>query len=158
MALVTQSDLEGFFTPRLVRGTFTDDGSSLPGPRLAQALEAGSNLAMADLGVVPAWTTEEAVQAIIDADAGAKLAVCQLVMAIGVEAKPEWGAHSDQNQGARWASAGHAYLKALVAREKRSPAENQPEVGRNTVNLPRSVNARQFEFARRRDQGSSGGY
>jgi len=133
---------------------FCDDGSRKPGPRLGFALAAGSAEAFAILAVNSAWNSEEAVQALVDADAAAQHAIGKLVMAIGAEAKPEW--LSRESTASEWRTTGTATLKQIVKGGVRSVGEQT--VGPTTVNRPTTVNAKQFEFARRRDRGPAGGY
>lgn len=156
MAAIRQSDLERHFPPATVRQYFCDDGSREPGPRLKTACQVASDQAHAVLGKVKAWQSQEAFQTLVSEDLGVQYAVCQLAMAIGSETKPEWYAAGDSAPGAGYRSAAMTALRALRDSKTRSPAEEV--TGKNTVSIPRTANARQFEFARRRDRDSSGGF
>ncbi len=152
--LVTQTDLERYFSPKVVRQAFTDTNATDPGPRLGEALQAGSDEARQILCKVPVWDDEVAVQKLVDGDASVRINVCRLVMAIGADAKPEW--QSKDGPGHSWRSTALKMLDDLVQRRLKSPAEK--DAGTNTVHLPRTVNSKQFEFSRRRDKPSSGGF
>lgn len=150
--LVTREDLESFFTPKLVTATFSDDGRN-PGPRLTQAILAGSGEAAGILGKVSVWRDDESLSKLIAEDHSVKHCICKLIMAIGAESKPEW--YNRDGPAAGWRREARQVLDDIAQRKIRSPGENV--TGANTVVFPRVANARQFEFARRRNRDSSGG-
>ena len=143
MPLVSQATLELYFRPRNVKEVFTDDGGQVAGPRLAAALQVGSDQASAKLSKVPAWQEEEAQQELVDGDTSLQFAVCQLVMAVGHEGKPEWSAE-DRDVSSRLRKQAFEAIDNFATE--------------NTVHHPRTANARQFEFARRRGNDTSGGF
>lgn len=156
MPLITQETLEKFYPPRLIHELFADDGSREPGPRLGNALDAGSDEAAAILGKVPNWQSEEAMQLLVDTDTAVQKAISKLVMSIGYSAKPQWHAGGQTSAGDTWEKSAKTTLEDIVQRRLRTKAESV--VGKNAVTLPKVANARQFEFARRRGKDSSGGF
>lgn len=153
-ALITQQDLEELFTPAYVRRVFCDDGSAVPGPRLARAIQAASHQASAILG--KAWPDPEQIAQLVGEDAGAKLAVCQLAMAIGCDARPEWSSDNG-GQAAQYRKEARQTLVDMVERRLRSPGERTSGANRNT--LPRAtVVTTSFEFAPINGRPPRGGF
>ncbi len=152
--LVDQSDLEQCFSPKLVLQVFVDDGGRQVGPRLQGIIQAASDEAAAILGKVPAWRDPVSLKRFVQEDASARYAVCQLVMALGMNAKPEWYAKDGPSTG--WRSEARKVLNDLAQREGRSPAEDI--VGTNDVVYPRATINRGFEFARRRGREPTSGF
>jgi hypothetical protein len=159
MPFITQQDLEDAFSPGEVRRLFADDGRAEPGPRLGVALEVSSSEGAAELGRNPDWRTQEAIQALVDADAAVRYAFCKLAMAVGMDAKPAWwpptggeATHPD-----RLRKEARSALKSLVDGDTASP-RGEAVTATNTVKYVRVVNARQPEFSWRRGQRPTGRY
>lgn len=120
MALVTQADLEGRFGAMRVREVFCDDGGGVAGPRLAVSLEVGSKQAAAEL--LRAWPAAQ-LQTLVDGDEAIKAAVCDLVLADGMSARPQWQGDGSPVESMRKVALDS--LKSYAAAEKRSAAEAQ---------------------------------
>lgn len=153
-ALITQQELEDLFTPLQVRRMFSDDGSATPGPRLAKAIEIGSQQASAVLG--KAWPDAAQIVALVNADTGAKYAVGQFVMAVGADARPEWFM-KDGGPATYWRREARKTLEDMVQRKLRSPGERV--AGKNTTTRHRmTVTEPVFEFAPHRGRPPRGGF
>lgn len=151
---VGQSDLETFFPSNHVALVFCDDGSGAPGPRLAAALSAGCR--QADGFLLKAWEDDN-LAALVAGDDAIRLAVCSLVMAIGVLGKPEW-----LGEGAPYASLkkdAFATLQLLATAQLRSRAEKTGGgANPNARGSIASAACPQFVFAPSRRNPRPGGY
>ncbi len=154
LPLVTLEDVESCFSPKLVQQVFTDDGGRHVGPRFNIACQAGSDEAAGILGKVPGWRDYDSLRRVIEDDASVRYAVCQIVMALGMNAKPEW--YGKDGASTTWRTEARKTLNDVAMRNSRSPAEST--VAPNNVVFPKAANARQFEFSRRRGRDSSGGF
>jgi hypothetical protein len=151
---VGQSDLETFFPPNHVRQVFCDDGTGTPGPRLAVACSVGCR--QADGFLLKAWADDN-LAALVAGDDAIRLAVCQLVMAVGVLGKPEWS-----GEGAPYASSKKdalATLQLLSTAQLRSRAEKTGGgANPNAKGSIASAACPQFVFAPSRRNPRPGGY
>lgn len=151
---IGQSDLEAFFPATHVRQVFSDDGSGTPGPRLATALSAGCR--QADAYLLKGWADDN-LAALVAGDDSIRLAVCQLVMAVGVLGKPEWS-----GEGAPYATLRKdalAMLQLLSTAQLRSRAEKTGAgANPNAKGSIASAACPQFVFAPSRRNPRPGGY
>lgn len=151
---VSQDDLESFFPSNHVRGVFCDDGSGLPGPRLTTALSAGCR--QADGFLLKAWEDDN-LAALVTGDDAIRLAVCSLVMAIGVLGKPEWSGEGAPYQNLR--KEAFASLQLLATAQLRSRAEKTGGgANPNARGSIASAAVPQFVFAPSRRNPRPGGY
>jgi hypothetical protein len=151
-SLVTQADLEAHYAPKVVRQVFSDDGTQNAGPRLAVACQTGSAQACALL--LPAWT-EEQIVTIAAEDPAVKHAICQLVMAIGTEGKPEWSGEGRPYAGLE--DRARKWLKDLAAAAIRSRAEAQGAGQNQTIRGRTNKPTPQYIFAETKGK-RPGGY
>ncbi len=151
--LVTQADVEARFPPSVVRRLFSDDGSSVAGPRLAAALDEASRQAEAIL--LGAWGLD-AIALLVQNDSAVRGAICRLVIAIGADGKPEWsGAGAPYETLEKKA---RTWLQDLAKAALGSRGEAQ--AGANTVQLARLQSANSppsFMFAPTRGNPKAGG-
>lgn len=152
--LVSQQDLEESFPPRFVRQVFTDDGKN-PGPRLERAIRVGSQQASQILG--KAWRDAEAVVKLVGSDYAARHAVCLLVMAAGLDGRPELYQSNGMTPAADYRKEARQVLRDIVERRLRSPGER--EAGANRNRRARTVVVSpSFEFAPRNGRNPPGGF
>lgn len=152
--LVTQADLDARYPPNHVARIFCDDGSGLPGPRLAMALDEGSRQAEAIL--LKGWTSLDSIKKLVDEDSAVKGAICRLVVSLGCEGKPEWS-----GEGAPYATARKDARQTLedVARAALR-SRGEAVAGKNTNQLTRVSNPQcpPFMFAASKGRPNPGGY
>lgn len=154
-ARIDQADLESLFDPRLVRRMFSDDGSGVPGPRLASTCLVASRAAESIL--LRAWPLEQ-LDALFEEDEAVRLFTCRLAMAYGGQGKPEW-----TGDGAPFAGLEQSALKALrdlADAETRSRAETNGAGGnpnkKGNISTPNGPG--NFTFAATRGRPNRGGY
>lgn len=155
MALVAQADLVARFGATRVKEVFCDDGGGTVGPRLTTSLAVGSKQAEAEL--LKAWPSDQ-IQTLVDGDAAIKAAVCDLVLADGMSARPQWQGEGSPVEGMRKLAI--ESLRAYAAAEKRTAAEETAGTNPNSRVGVVNVNRRcaSFTFAPSASRPVRGGF
>lgn len=152
--MITQADLESWFTPNLVKRVFSDDGSGQPGVRLQTALSIASDEAKGHMML--AWPDPLSVEKLVDEDQSIRHAVGKLAMAVGMESKPEWY-QPGGGVGQAWRKEAVDVLKAVAQANRRSVGEQK--AGTNKVYEQRvTAPTPNFIFAPSGGKAAGGGF
>jgi hypothetical protein len=152
---ISLSDLMGKFPAQVVSGVFSDDGSGQPGHRLFESISEGRRIA--DAILLAAWSQEQ-IETLVQEDAAIRSAVLKLVLAAGMEGRPEWDSEGGYRD--RLFKSATTTLDLLVKAQLRSVGER--EAGENPhASVGRVTHARDphsFMFASTRGVPRRGGF
>lgn len=155
-AYIGQADLESRFGVKQVLRVFCDDGSNTVGPRLAISCDVGSR--EADSILATAWPSTEQRLTLVTSDLAIWASVCDLAMADGMSARPEWqvtdGSKPSPYQSL--ADRAKARLKQLAQAQIRSVAEET--AGKNPHTRMGKVSRHEFIFAPSNGRAYRGGF
>lgn len=152
-ARIDQEDLEANYPPGVVRRVFSDDGSGIPGPRLARACQRASRRAESIL--LRAWSDAQ-IDKLFEEDESVVAATCGLAIFYGVEGKTEWTGQGAPYEGLERRCL--AELRDLADGKSRSRGEAQGAGTNPTITGRTNAPCPQYVFAESRKQPRRGGY
>ena len=156
MADITQADLEKCYKPQQVRSASCDDGSGVPGPALADAMETASK--QARMILARAWPDPDAQTALIAGDQSIVSDICDLAMYELTKRSLAWVGADGKPIFLQTKKDAEQHLKDIAAAELRPNSEETAGANptyRDRVNVPASP---QFIFAPTVGTPRPGGY
>lgn len=151
--LVTQADIEARYPPNVTRLLWSDNGAGQPGPRMAIAIRVASRMAEAIL--LKAWS-EEQIAELVARDEAVKDAICDLAVAHGAKAKPEWTGQDRPYAGLE--KQARETLELLAKAQLRSVGEKTAGSNPNVKGSIGSGVEPQYMFAPSKKRPYPGGY